>query len=88
MITAAYQRPAGVLMKEWLSLLGSLFQDEDQYLPPPIIAALGRAAPRYLPVATIARNLGFSEATNFGKHFARIAGSSPGEFRRTQPGLW
>jgi AraC-like DNA-binding protein len=34
------------------------------------------------PVAAIARQLGFSEATNFGKFFARRAGTTPGEFRR------
>jgi AraC-like DNA-binding protein len=34
------------------------------------------------PVALIARRLGFSEATNFGKFFARHAGSAPGDFRR------
>lgn len=33
------------------------------------------------PVARIARRLGFAEATNFGKFFARHAGSTPGEFR-------
>jgi AraC-like DNA-binding protein len=34
------------------------------------------------PVAAIARQLGFAEATNFGKFFARRAGVTPGEFRR------
>jgi AraC-like DNA-binding protein len=34
------------------------------------------------PVATIARRLGFSEPTNFGKFFTRHTGSTPGEFRR------
>jgi len=33
----------------------------------------------HLPIATIARNLGFSEPTNFGKCFAGVAaGCSPG----------
>ena len=36
------------------------------------------------PVAVIARRLGFSEATNFGKFFARHCGTSPGDFRRSQ----
>ncbi|MFF4504244.1 helix-turn-helix domain-containing protein [Streptomyces sp. NPDC001401] len=34
------------------------------------------------PVALIARRLGFSEATNFGKFFARHTGTAPGDFRR------
>ncbi|MER5891342.1 helix-turn-helix transcriptional regulator [Streptomyces sp. NPDC001941] len=34
-----------------------------------------------LTAAAIGRRLGFSEAANFGKFFARAAGSSPGEFR-------
>ncbi|MEV5438956.1 helix-turn-helix transcriptional regulator [Streptomyces sp. NPDC052682] len=34
-----------------------------------------------LPVAAIARHLGFTEATNFCKFFARRAGRSPGAFR-------
>ena len=38
------------------------------------------------PVAAIARHLGFSEPTNFGKFFTRHSGSTPGEFRRTQRG--
>jgi AraC-like DNA-binding protein len=42
----------------------------------------------HLPIAAIARNLGFSESTNFGKYFARMAGCSPGEFRRVHQGLW
>ena len=37
-----------------------------------------------LPVAAIGRSLGFTEATNFGKFFARQTGQTPGEFRRTQ----
>lgn len=37
-----------------------------------------------LPVAAIARTLGFSEATNFGKFFIREAGCAPGDFRRAQ----
>jgi len=36
------------------------------------------------PVASIARRLGFTEPTNFGKFFARQTGSAPGEFRRAQ----
>ncbi|WP_093622961.1 helix-turn-helix domain-containing protein [Streptomyces sp. 3213.3] len=35
------------------------------------------------PVTTIARHLGFSEPTNFGKFFTRHTGSTPGDFRRT-----
>nr|WP_234330626.1 AraC family transcriptional regulator [Streptomyces acidiscabies] len=35
------------------------------------------------PVSVVARRLGFSEATNFGKFFARQAGVTPGEFRRS-----
>ncbi|WP_165602989.1 AraC family transcriptional regulator [Mycobacteroides immunogenum] len=43
----------------------------------------------HLPVATIARRLGFSEASNFGKHFTRMSGGSPpAEFRRLHQGLW
>jgi AraC-like DNA-binding protein len=34
-----------------------------------------------LPVADVAARLGFSEATNFGRFFARTVGSSPGSFR-------
>ncbi|MGK4585562.1 helix-turn-helix domain-containing protein [Kitasatospora sp. HPMI-4] len=37
-----------------------------------------------LPVAAIGRALGFTEATNFGKFFARETGRTPGEFRRAQ----
>lgn len=37
-----------------------------------------------LPVAAIGRALGFTEATNFGKFFARETGRAPGEFRRAQ----
>ena len=33
------------------------------------------------PVATIARRLGFTEPTNFGKFFTHITGTSPGRFR-------
>ena len=36
------------------------------------------------PVATIARRLGFSEPTNFGKFFTRQTGAAPGEFRPTR----
>jgi AraC-like DNA-binding protein len=36
------------------------------------------------PVANIATDLGFAEATNFVKFFRREAGCSPGEFRRQQ----
>ncbi|MEV5716900.1 helix-turn-helix transcriptional regulator [Amycolatopsis mediterranei] len=35
------------------------------------------------PVAVIARRLGFSEPTNFGKFFTRHTGTTPGEFRAT-----
>ncbi|ADI04293.1 putative transcriptional regulator [Streptomyces bingchenggensis BCW-1] len=35
------------------------------------------------PVAIIARRLGFSEPTNFGKFFTRHTGTTPGAFRRT-----
>lgn len=38
------------------------------------------------PIAEIARDLGFSEATNFTKFFAREVGVTPLEFRRTQRG--
>ncbi|MFE2062299.1 helix-turn-helix domain-containing protein [Streptomyces sp. NPDC059467] len=38
------------------------------------------------PVATVARRLGFSEPTNFGKFFLRLTGTTPGAFRRTQQG--
>ncbi|WP_060886448.1 MULTISPECIES: AraC family transcriptional regulator [Streptomyces] len=34
------------------------------------------------PVAVIARRLGFSEPTNFGKFFTRHTGATPGDFRR------
>jgi AraC-like DNA-binding protein len=34
------------------------------------------------PVAVIARRLGFSEPTNFGKFFTRHTGTTPGAFRR------
>ena len=37
-----------------------------------------------LPVATIAGQLGFDEATNFGKFFRREVGGAPAEFRRQQ----
>jgi AraC-like DNA-binding protein len=37
-----------------------------------------------MPVASIAGALGFSEATNFGKFFARETGRTPGDFRRGQ----
>ncbi|WP_033309587.1 AraC family transcriptional regulator [Streptomyces iakyrus] len=39
------------------------------------------------PVATIARRLGFSEPTNFGKFFTRHTGTTPGDFRRTQQAI-
>ncbi|GAA1956507.1 helix-turn-helix domain-containing protein [Kitasatospora viridis] len=39
-----------------------------------------------LPVAAIGRSLGFTEATNFGKFFARETGRTPGDFRRDQQG--
>ncbi|MEU6228184.1 helix-turn-helix transcriptional regulator [Streptomyces sp. NPDC047042] len=35
-----------------------------------------------LPVGTIARQLGFTEVTNFGKFFARRVNMTPGAFRR------
>lgn len=38
------------------------------------------------PVARIARRLGFSEPTNFGKFFVRHTGTTPGDFRRTHQG--
>ncbi|MFJ8140834.1 AraC family transcriptional regulator [Streptomyces sp. NPDC096013] len=38
------------------------------------------------PVATIARRLGFLEATNFGKFFTRRIGVTPGAFRHTHQG--
>lgn len=41
-----------------------------------------------LPVSTIARKLGFSEATNFSKHFHRMTECQPGAFRRAHQGLW
>ena len=34
------------------------------------------------PVAAIARRLGFTEPTNFGKFFTRHTGAAPGDFRR------
>jgi AraC-like DNA-binding protein len=34
-----------------------------------------------LPVAEVGARLGFTEATNFGRFFARTAGLSPGQFR-------
>ncbi|MER6077408.1 AraC family transcriptional regulator [Streptomyces sp. NPDC001833] len=39
------------------------------------------------PVAVIARRLGFSEPTNFGKFFTRHTGTTPGAFRRTHHAL-
>ena len=36
------------------------------------------------PVAAIGRALGFTEAGNFGKFFARETGRTPGDFRRAQ----
>ncbi|MFJ6726424.1 helix-turn-helix domain-containing protein [Streptomyces sp. NPDC091281] len=38
------------------------------------------------PVAAIARRLGFSEPTNFGSFFSRLAGTSPKAFRQRQGG--
>ncbi|MEU1342736.1 AraC family transcriptional regulator [Streptomyces sp. NPDC005827] len=38
------------------------------------------------PVAVIARRLGFSEPTNFGKFFTRHTGTTPGDFRHSQSG--
>ncbi|MFJ9704846.1 helix-turn-helix domain-containing protein [Streptomyces sp. NPDC101234] len=38
------------------------------------------------PVGVIARRLGFSEPTNFGKFFTRHTGTTPGEFRQRQSG--
>ncbi|MER5493458.1 AraC family transcriptional regulator [Streptomyces sp. NPDC002490] len=38
------------------------------------------------PVSGIARQLGFSEATNFGTYFVRHTGTTPGAFRRAQRG--
>ncbi|GAA3810860.1 AraC family transcriptional regulator [Streptomyces coacervatus] len=38
------------------------------------------------PVALIARRLGFSEPTNFGKFFTRHVGAAPGDFRRGHRG--
>ena len=35
-----------------------------------------------LPISAIARQLGFSEVTNFGKFFARRVNMTPGAFRR------
>ncbi|SEM63284.1 AraC family transcriptional regulator [Streptacidiphilus jiangxiensis] len=37
-----------------------------------------------LPVASVARMLGFTEPANFGKFFARTVGTTPGTFRATQ----
>jgi len=37
-----------------------------------------------LPIAAIAEQLGFDEATNFGKFFRREVGDTPAEFRRQQ----
>ncbi|WP_231679853.1 helix-turn-helix domain-containing protein, partial [Streptomyces clavuligerus] len=36
------------------------------------------------PVSVVARRLGFSEPTNFGKFFTRRAGVTPGDFRQAQ----
>ncbi|MET9082827.1 AraC family transcriptional regulator [Streptomyces sp. NPDC004237] len=38
------------------------------------------------PVSVIARRLGFSEPSNFGKFFARHTGTVPGDFRRAHQG--
>ncbi|MGX2992807.1 AraC family transcriptional regulator [Streptomyces sp. JNUCC 64] len=38
------------------------------------------------PVSVVARRLGFTEPTNFGKYFARHTGTTPGGFRRAQRG--
>lgn len=35
-----------------------------------------------LPIGAIARRLGFSEVTNFGKFFTRRVNMTPGAFRR------
>ncbi|WP_257004236.1 AraC family transcriptional regulator [Streptomyces sp. SA15] len=37
-----------------------------------------------LPISAIARQLGFSEATNFGKFFTRRVNMSPGAFRQSE----
>jgi AraC-like DNA-binding protein len=39
-----------------------------------------------LPVAEVARRLGFSEPTNFGRFFSRTVGQSPGQFRTASRG--
>ena len=39
-----------------------------------------------LSVAAIGRAVGFSEATNFGKFFAREVGETPGAFRAAERG--
>ncbi|MCX5063064.1 MULTISPECIES: helix-turn-helix transcriptional regulator [unclassified Streptomyces] len=39
-----------------------------------------------LPITAIARQLGFSEVTNFGKFFARRVSMTPGAFRRESKG--
>ncbi|MFQ6199888.1 AraC family transcriptional regulator [Streptomyces sp. NPDC000405] len=39
------------------------------------------------PVAVVARRLGFSEPTNFGKFFTRHTGTTPGDFRRAQQAI-
>jgi len=36
------------------------------------------------PIAAIARDLGFHDASHFGRHFRRLAGASPLEFRNRQ----
>lgn len=39
-----------------------------------------------LPVAEVARTLGFTEPTNFGRFFSRTVGQSPGQFRAASRG--
>jgi AraC-like DNA-binding protein len=38
------------------------------------------------PIAAIARQLNFTEPTNFGKFFTRHTGTTPSEFRRVHRG--
>jgi AraC-like DNA-binding protein len=46
-----------------------------------VLEAKRLLATTQLPVAAIGEELGFPEATNFGRFFAREAGRPPGEFR-------
>ena len=46
-----------------------------------VLEAKRRLAHSDAAVETLAYQLGFSEATNFGKFFARHTGQSPGSFR-------